>query len=73
MSDSNDLDTYSWEISTLAPQMQGRRPTAHFVVDSRYTPAELLTILESQLYGTEEELPSLPTSDELIGLFTNWT
>lgn len=68
--DSISPDNFSWKITTKAPLRAGRRPTAHFVIDSRETPAALLAEVEGILYGTETEAPRLPTLHELIYHFT---
>ena len=39
----------SWAISTTPPRLTGLKPTAHLVIDSRYTPEKLLTEIEDIL------------------------
>lgn len=72
LSDQVDVDPYSWAITTKPPPISGRRPTAHFVIDSRYTPVGLLLELNDIFYGTDEDLPRLPSASELVSLFTSW-
>ena len=62
-------DALSWQITTLPPSLTGRKPTAHFVIDSRYTPAGLLSHIEDILYGTEAQSSRLPFVSELVTLF----
>lgn len=62
--------TFSWKVTTLPPILSGYRPTAHFVVDSRYTSAGLLASLEDILYGTESVGASLPSVQDLYAMFT---
>lgn len=69
-SESPDPTTFQWNITTLAPAITGYRPTAHLVVDTRYTDPEVLLELEDLLYGNESGAPSLPTPDELIVIFS---
>lgn len=69
LSDSPEAATFSWKITTLPPAASGLKPTAHFVVDSRYTPSELLTDLEDILYGNESVTASMPTAQDLIDMF----
>lgn len=59
----------SWAITTTPDRIPGRKPSAHLVVDSRKTPALILSDLEDFIYGTESTEPSLPTTAELITLF----
>lgn len=68
---STDPDTLSWSISTMAPAQNGRKPTAHFIVDSRYADPIKLGTLENLLYGTATDPPGLPTVDSLVNLFTS--
>ena len=69
LSDSADVDKYSWDISTMAPPLTNYRPTAHLIVDSRYAdPADLAT-LEDLLYGTVSTSPSLPDPDDVAAIF----
>jgi hypothetical protein len=65
-----DLTQFSWEITTLPPIVTGYRPTAHFVIDSRSTPEELLASVEDILYGSEVADATLPSAQDLIAMFT---
>lgn len=59
----------SWEITTTPPEVTGYRPSAHFVIDSRYTPESIMIDLESILYGTFETEPRLPEVSEIMDMF----
>jgi hypothetical protein len=67
---SGEPSTFSWAITTKPPTITGYRPTAHLVIDTRYTDPEILSDLEDLLYGTDEDFSVLPTPDELIDLLT---
>lgn len=67
--ESADPTVLQWEVTTLAPTITGYRPTAHMVVDTRYTDPEVLLELEDILYGNESFAPALPTPTDLIALF----
>lgn len=69
VSDQAEPTTYSWRISTLPPEIVGYKPTAHFVVDTRYAPSDVLEDLEDILYGTNDDAARLPDVDELLTLF----
>lgn len=69
MNNSPEPATLSWGITTLPPSVTGFKPTAHFVVDSRYADSGALADLEDILYGSTEDDAALPTVDELIALF----
>jgi hypothetical protein len=62
----------SWSITTTPPKMSGLKPTAHFIVDSRYTPLGLMSQIEDILYGSNDNEPYLPTAEELIGIMDNY-
>lgn len=67
--DSTEAETLSWPITTRAPFTSGIRPTAHFVIDTRYTPKGLLAAIENMLYGNEVSEGRLPLISELITMF----
>lgn len=59
----------SWSITTLPPILTGFKPTAHFVIDSRSTPTEVLLEVEDILYGSGVADSSLPSAQELVDIF----
>ena len=63
--------TLTWQITTLPPSLTGRKPTAHFVIDSRYALPSLLIDVEDILYGNETSEARLPTVSELVDMFAN--
>lgn len=67
--DRVDADPYSWRVSSLPPNVSGRRPTTHFVIDSRHAPPSKLSEVLDILYGTDTITPRLPSAEELILLF----
>ena len=67
---SPDPSEYSWKITTLPPSITGYKPTAHLVVDSRYTDPEVLSAVEDALYGTDMDAAALPTPDDVIAIFS---
>lgn len=62
----------SWGI-TSAPEtgIVGIKPTAHFVIDSRFTDPVLLEEIEGYFYGTELTDPFIPTAAGLIDYFSD--
>lgn len=62
----------SWSITTTPPRMTGLKPTAHFVIDSRYTPLGLMVQIEDILYGSDDNAAYLPTPEELIGIMNDY-
>lgn len=64
--------TLSWRLTTVAPLVDRINPTAHFIIDSRYTPESILKQIEDILYGEDEAggNPYLPEISEIIEIFT---
>lgn len=69
LDDSPDPTEFSWDVTTRPPVMAGYKPTAHMVIDSRYTNAITLASLEDILYGTDVTPPTLPTFAEVLAVF----
>jgi hypothetical protein len=72
LTDANEPESFSWNLTSRSVQILGHRPTAHFIVDSRDVPATLLETLENILYGTELSAPTLPSPGELLFLFDSF-
>lgn len=70
ISDSVDPTALSWAVTTLPPAATGVKPTAHFVIDSRYAPVDLLATIEDILYGSDAAAARMPDAEELVSLFT---
>ena len=68
---STDPISLSWPITTVPPVVDGIRPTAHFVVDSRTSRPLHLNKLEDILYGTSLTNPRLPPALELVDIFSH--
>lgn len=64
--------TFTWKVTSRPQRIAGHRPSAHFWIDSRDVPAELLQILEDVIYGTDLLAPRLPTAAELIFMFDSF-
>ncbi len=72
VSDNPEAATFTWNLSTKAVKVTGRRQTAHMVVDTSLMSPPLLQELEDLIYGTDTTVPQLPTPTELIGLVVGW-
>lgn len=69
LNDSPTPMALSWNITTAPPPITGFKSSAHFVVDSRKTPASVLSLIEGVLYGTPSSSPRMPSVSELLDLF----
>lgn len=70
INDSPEAITFSWEVSTTAVAVTGKKPTASLVIDSSKADAAKLAALEAILFGTVGADPRLPLPDEIATLFT---
>lgn len=68
-SNDNTPDSHTWQLTTLPPSLTGMKPTAHFEIDSRFTPPGLLAYIEGILYGTDAAPPRIPMVSELLDVF----
>lgn len=71
--DSADTTNFSWALTTRPLAMDEYRPTAHIVVDTRYTDPEAVSTIEDILYGTDADAARLPTFAELLAAFDTVT
>ena len=69
VNDSPEAVTFSWEVSCTPVDVEGFKPTATVVIDSRKVDAEKLAALEDKLYGTESEEAQLPLPAEIAAMF----
>lgn len=69
VNDSPDAITFSWEISSTPVAVTGSKPTSTITIDSRTADSTKLATLEGVLYGTQNADPTLPTPDQVIGIF----
>lgn len=68
-SDTVEATEFSWEITTKSRPVSGTAPTAHVVIDSRYTHPLTMAAYEDILYGSASTVPRLPTPEELVTIF----
>jgi hypothetical protein len=60
---------FGWTLTGTPVQFPGMRPLVHLSFDSTEIEPELLEALESMLYGTEDNSPSLPSIIEVALMF----
>lgn len=72
ITDSATLESRSWDIRTAPLVYPNQSPSAHIVFDSTKMPPEVLSLLESIIYGTSTSDPRLPTLFELSNIFEVW-
>jgi hypothetical protein len=70
ISTSSNPVSFSWKITATPPAATGYKPTAHFVIDTRYASSGVLSSFEDIIYGSNSTDSRLPTQSELVSLFT---
>lgn len=68
-SDSPDIITFSWDITTSPVSVTGLKDSASVVIDSTRVDAAKLAAFETILYGTTAVEPRLPLPNEVKTLF----
>jgi len=69
INDSPEAITFSWEVSTTAVAVTGKKPTASLAIDSTKADPTQLAALEAILFGSVGIDPRLPLPDEVATLF----
>lgn len=69
VNDSPEAITFSWEVTTTAVDVTGKKPTASLIIDSTKADSATLATLEGILFGTAGADPRLPLPDEIAALF----
>lgn len=69
VNDSPEAVTFSWEVTCTPVEVEGFKPTATVVIDSRKVDTEKLEALEAKLYGSESEEAQLPLPAEIAAMF----
>lgn len=72
LKDQVDPLTFSWKVTSRAVAVEGFRPSAYYVIDSRDIPPPLLASLEDLLYGTSTTDAVIPTPGELFFMFDSY-
>lgn len=72
LGDNVDPLNFIWKIASVPPAVGGYKPTAHFVIDSREVPSDLMNQLSDILYGSDTTEPRLPSVSELLFIFTEY-
>lgn len=72
LGDSIDPFNFTWKITTKPAIARGSKPASHFLIDSRETPALVMTQIEDILYGTDTKDPRLPSIPELFFIFNSF-
>lgn len=69
--DSLDASTFTWDVSTTPINIPGMRPSAHLMIDTRVAYSWAVAEIEDILYGSADEVPRLPSLDDLAVVIEN--
>ena len=69
VNDSPEAITFSWELTTSAVSVSGKKPTACLTIDSTKVDPTKLAVLENILYGNVGVDPRFPLPDEVASIF----
>lgn len=70
VNDSPEAIAFSWDLTTMAIDVPGFKPTAVLTIDSTTVDADALAALEDVLYGAAAVNPRLPTPAEVVAFFS---
>lgn len=68
----NDPVDLEWSITAIPEEVDGFRPTAYVVIDSRKIDPFLLADIERIIYGDVDSDPRLPTLGSLVTFVQRW-
>lgn len=64
LNDNSNPDERQWQIDAIPIKTVtsgfAHKPSAHYIIDSTVAPPEIVSSIESSLYGTDETDPSFP-------------
>lgn len=67
-----DLMEFEWDITAFPDNIEGYRPTAHMIIDSRSMDPWLLADIEDILYGTDSTDPTMPSLSSMAIFIQKW-
>lgn len=68
MSISEDVEPllFSWDVTSIPPEIPGFTPSAHLIIDSRKISEQALHDIETALYGDGISIPNLPPAETIV-------
>lgn len=70
MGDSINPTAFSWDIQAVPVPVDGFRPTAHIIIDTRNMTKSKVTAIEDLLYGSDEVIPHMPSPQTIFDLLS---
>ena len=70
MSNSINPTAFSWEIQAVPVPVEGFRPTAHIIIDTRHMSQAKIDAVEELIYGSENEVATMPSPQAIFDLLS---
>lgn len=70
ISNSINPSTFSWEIQAVPVRVEGFRPTAHVIIDTRHMDPTKIDAIENLLYGSDSTEPGMPSPQVIFDLLS---
>jgi hypothetical protein len=61
---------FAWEIQAVPVRVEGFRPTAHIIIDTRHMDPEKIEAIENLLYGYANGLPHMPSPQTIFDILS---
>lgn len=61
---------FSWDIQAVPVQVEGFRPTAHIIIDTRHMSPSTVARIEGLLYGNEETVAAMPSPQTIFDMLS---
>lgn len=70
MSNSINPTDLSWDIQAVPVRIDGYRPTAHVVIDTRHMDADRIAEIEGMIYGDDTHAPAMPSPQTIFDILS---
>jgi hypothetical protein len=70
LSNSINPTTFSWEIQAVPVKVEGFRPTAHIIIDTRHMDQAKIDAIEKLLYGGVDAFAQMPSPQVIFDLLS---
>lgn len=70
LSNSINPTSFSWEIQAVPVTVEGFRPTAHIIIDTRHMDQSKIDAVESLLYGGVDDVAKMPSPQVIFDLLS---
>lgn len=70
LSDQINPTSFSWDIQAVPVTVEGFRPTAHIIIDTRHMQQTKIDAVEALLYGSETTVAGMPTPQVIFDLLS---